>query len=184
MEQLEKWYIANVRKKNNDQKWHNLDKIGVDKSFMILTGECNINSMLRNNHMRYLWRFNHKESINTIIERINISILWEKPQGIVLNNFEELYNYVLNKINTPKVKYIGQLAIYDISIHLTLLWDNPKLMPKDYVYLHALPERAYRRLVKERIIKKLAFKNGKIRTQNISMNCCWKMIWLNRSKQP
>lgn len=39
MEQLEKWYIANVRKKNNDQKWHNLDKIGVDKSFMILTGE-------------------------------------------------------------------------------------------------------------------------------------------------
>ena len=38
------------------------------------------------------------------------------------------------------------------------------LLPKDYVYIHALPQRAYRRLVKEGMIKNLIVKNGKIKT--------------------
>ena len=168
MIQLEKWYIANIREKNDVPKWRDdFERIGIDKSFMILTGVSDLSSMPRNNHLRYLWRFNHKDAIDTVIERINKAQLWVKPIDIVLNNFEELYKYVVDKVNTPEIKFIGQLAIYDISIHLALLWNEQNLIPKDYVYLHALPERAYRRLVKEGIIKKLSFKNGNIKTTDL-----------------
>lgn len=91
MVQLEKWYIANIREKNDVPKWHDdFEKIGIDKSFMILTSVSDLSSMPRNNHLRYLWRFNHKDAINTVFERIIMAILWEKPEDIALNNFEEL----------------------------------------------------------------------------------------------
>ena len=44
------------------------------------------------------------------------------------------------------------------------MWGETDLLPKDYVYIHALPERAYRRFVKEGVIKNLIVKNGKIKT--------------------
>ena len=163
MKQIEKWYITNIRENNNVQRWSDIFlNAGENKPFVILTGESGQESMPLDNHLRYLSRFNHEEAINTIFERINKAKLWEKP-SIALNSFEDLYDYVYDKVNNPKVKYIGQLAIYDVCIHLIWLWGETDLLPKDYVYIHALPERAYRRLVKEGIIKNLIVKDGKIK---------------------
>jgi hypothetical protein len=164
MKQIEKWYITNIRDNNNAQRWLDIfHNAGENKPFVILTGVSNQESMSLDNHLRYLWRFNYEEAINTILERINKAKLWEKP-SISLSDFEDLYDYVYDKVNNPKVKYIGQLAIYDICIHLIWLWGEINLLPKDYVYIHALPRRVYHRLVKEGIIKKLIVKNGKIKT--------------------
>jgi hypothetical protein len=164
MKQIEKWYITNIRDNNNAQRWLDIfHNAGENKPFVILTGVSDQESMSLDNHLRYLWRFNYEEAINTILERINKAKLWEKP-SISLSDFEDLYDYVYDKVNNPKVKYIGQLAIYDICIHLIWLWGEINLLPKDYVYIHALPKRVYHRLVKEGIIKKLIVKNGKIKT--------------------
>lgn len=163
--QLEEWYITNIRKKDNKPLWiDSFSNNDANKSFILLTGEIDLKSMSLSNHLRYLWRFNYKITIDTILKRIDDAKLWEIPQNNILNNFEDIYNYVYKKINNPKVRYIGQLAIYDISLHLVWLWGMTHLMPKDYVYIHALPKRAHSRLVKEGIIKNLTVTNGMIKT--------------------
>ena len=127
IKQLEEWYITNIRKKNSKPFWiDNFQNKDVNKPFILFTGEIDLKSMPLNNHLRYLWRFNHEEAINTIFERINKAKLWDKP-SIALSSFEDLYDYVYDKVNNPKVKYIGQLAIYDICIHLIRLWGETDL---------------------------------------------------------
>ena len=174
IEQLEKLYITNIRgnvaqsDKDDVQEWIDaFQKDGAKKSFMILTRVSDVQMMARNHHLRYLWRFNRKNTIATILGRIENVKLWEKPTNVIFYSFEDLFNYCFEIVNNPKVKYIGQLAIYDLSIHLALLWRDCNLMPKEYVYIHALPKKSYNRLVREGIIKKFVIYNGKIKTVDI-----------------
>ena len=142
MKRIEKWYITNIRGKNDVKKWLSTFYSSDNKDLIILAGECSIKSMCRSNHVSYLWRFNYQETITTILNKINDTKLWVEPTGIPINSFEELYDYVYKTINTPKIKYIGQLVVYDICIRLVLFWGHLNLMPKEYVYIHALPKRA------------------------------------------
>ena len=65
MKQIEKWYITNIRENNNVQRWSDIFlNAGENKPFVILTGESGQESMPLDNHLRYLWRFNHEEAIN------------------------------------------------------------------------------------------------------------------------
>lgn len=105
MKQIEKWYITNIRDNNNAQRWLDIfHNAGENKPFVILTGVSDQESMSLDNHLRYLWRFNYEEAINTILERINKAKLWEKP-SISLSDFEDLYDYVYDnvKINIDNI---------------------------------------------------------------------------------
>lgn len=169
MKRIEKWYITNIRGKNDVKKWLSTFYSSDNKDLIILAGECSIKSMCRSNHVSYLWRFNYQETITTILNKINDTKLWVEPTGIPINSFEELYDYVYKTINTPKIKYIGQLVVYDICIRLVLFWGHLNLMPKEYVYIHALPKRAYYRLVKEGILKKIVFTQGRIKMTDFTL---------------
>lgn len=162
MKQLAKLYIARIRYRHYCQKWLAVFNTAKNKPFILLTGVKNLATMPRDNHMRYLWRFNYIVSIKTIFSRMNKCKLWVKPKAPVFKTFEDLYDYVNKKINNPKVKYIDQLAIYDISLHLVWLWGNLNLLPQQYVYIHALPKRAYQRLLKQGLMTPGIVKNGKI----------------------
>ena len=163
VKQLETWYINKYRDKWSLSDWRKkVNDKESDMPFILLTGEMNLESISIDNHVRYLWRFNRSETISTVLSRIDSAKLWIKPTDSVFNNFEDVFHYVCDKINTPKIPYVGQLAIYDISLHLVWLWNDEKLQPNSYVYLHALPQSAYSRLVKEGLINKLKLKKGRI----------------------
>ena len=48
--------------------------------------------------------------------------------------FEQLYSIVSNSIN--KIKGVGPLLCYDLTLRLGYLYEDP-LLPKDYVYIQA-----------------------------------------------
>lgn len=48
-------------------------------------------------------------------------------------SFEEIYHIVAN----AKIKHIGNLTIYDISLHIAYLLNPKALLPKAFVYLNA-----------------------------------------------
>lgn len=52
------------------------------------------------------------------------------------NVFEDLYSLIYETVNTPKIKYVGHVAMYDITLRFGCSFIQPAVMPKDYVYLH------------------------------------------------
>jgi len=103
--------------------------------------------------MYYLWRFRRNWVYrDELLQRIRSSNLWSASL-VGINNFEDLYSYVWNTLNNPKIPMISQLAIYDISVRLVYLQPNNLLMPKNIVYIHALPMKAFNLLVKKNIVK-------------------------------
>lgn len=139
----------------------------VDKALVLLWGDI---KLARDNHMWYLWRFpkNHP-SRDELLRRINSSSLWAMSfTGIA--NFEDLYDNVWKTINTPKITFVGQLVIYDISLHLACLEGTGRLMPKDIVYIHALPLRPYNVLISTEFLPSSSFKKNEMKIEYLRLS--------------
>lgn len=80
------------------------------------------------------------------------------PTGFV--DFEELYDFVEGKLG--HINGIGGLTIYDIAVRIG--WhQNPRVLPKDYVYIHAGTKVGAEKVLGIRIIGKripFSFFNG------------------------
>lgn len=73
-----------------------------------------------------------KETIRTRLQAVV-----DNHNGLSFDSFEELYSFIYNEINMPeKVKFVGHVAIYDISLRFGYVCTKPTVKPKDYVYLH------------------------------------------------
>ena len=103
--------------------------------------------------MYYLWRFRRNWAYrDELLRRIRSSNLWSTSL-VGINTFEDLYRFVWGTLNNPKIPMISQLVIYDISVRLVYLQPNNLLMPKDIVYIHALPMTAFNLLIKKYNVK-------------------------------
>ena len=99
--------------------------------------------LLIGNHQWYLPCF-HKSMTNSLLTSIEKSKPWNKSYSHC-NTFEDIYSDVESWL---KCKYINQLTIYDVALRIAVILNNPALMPKDYVYVHAIPLQEYKKLVK------------------------------------
>ncbi len=79
-----------------------------------------------------------------MIAEIKSRKLWTMPLQQYAT-FEDLYKSLEEWMNRP---YIRQLTIYDVAIRIVIANREYRLMPKDYVYLHAKPRAAYAQLLK------------------------------------
>lgn len=61
-------------------------------------------------------------------------ILSKQHSAVKFNNFEDLYDTVESIIKS--IRGIGDLAIYDISVRIGN-HQTPKILPSEYVYIHA-----------------------------------------------
>lgn len=140
---LAKWYKAYIASRNIKAEFLSNFSLATnddEKAVIMLAGELRLQ---RDNHMRYLWRFpKNRPSKDELLRRIKALKLWGTPISHI-HDFDALYLFVERKLNIPKIHQIRQLAIYDIALHLTYLNSgNPK--PKNYVYIHALPLKAFK----------------------------------------
>jgi hypothetical protein len=151
--ELAKWYFTYFKATNFILYRGNFMAIlstpSVDKAFVMLAGEMKLS---RDNHMRYLWRFPKNEPYRKkILKKIDDLKLW-KISFAGFKSFEDLYDYVWDSLNNPKIPQIGQLVIYDVALHLAYIEGTNRLMPKDLVYLHALPHNAYEILLSKGVL--------------------------------
>lgn len=150
-QELANWYIKYYAINNSNIAFLSTFALShMDKAYVLVVGES---SLKRDNHMFYLWRFKRNwDSRDELLRRIRNNTLWLSLPATI-NDFEGVFNYVWRTLNNPKIPQIAQLAIYDISIRLAYLHQNKNLLPKDVVYIHALPMRAFNLLIKKNIIK-------------------------------
>ena len=73
------------------------------------------------------WRVHHS-AMNNILEKLN----GQKERIASARDFEELYKI----IEENRVPDIGDLTIYDIAVRIGYL-QTPKVLPQDFVYIHA-----------------------------------------------
>lgn len=69
-----------------------------------------------------------KKALDDLLDKLEGEIIKIKA----VKDFDELYDVVDN----IRVKHIGYLTIYDISLRIGYM-QNPKILPQKYVYLHA-----------------------------------------------
>lgn len=120
-EQLNK-YIQEFHKRGMLQEF-----LGMEDSFelAVLCQYKNAKGVLvRCPHQK---RVRHR-AMNSILERLN----GQKERIANVRNFEELYKIV----EENRVPNIGDLTIYDIAVRIGYL-QTPKILPQDFVYLHA-----------------------------------------------
>ena len=79
-----------------------------------------------------------------MIDEIISRKLWAMPLQQYAT-FEDLYKSLEEWMKRP---YIQQLTIYDVTTRIVIASGEHRLMPKDYVYLHAKPRVAYAQLLK------------------------------------
>lgn len=115
-----------------------------EKAKMILIGNL---TWHRGCHQWYL-RI-HMNTYNTAIDIIKVNRLWDMPLKHC-SSFEDVYVKV-EKLLT--MKFIGQLTIYDVAIRIIVAQSETRLMPKDYVYVHAKPRAVYKDLQSKGYIK-------------------------------
>lgn len=135
-----------------------------NKPLVLLVGK---NKIEKNDHQFYLWRFKRNwVSRDEILNLIKTKRLWNAS---ITNQktFEELYIFVGKQLKFPQISQIGQLIIYDIAIHLAYI-NGGTPMPKDKVYIHALPLRAWYNLKKNGIIKDIPLIDGKAKYDSLS----------------
>lgn len=65
-------------------------------------------------------------------------------------NFEDIYSWIESRIQPLGAT---QLVIYDLSLWLSALDPSDNLLPRDYVYVHATPMTAYKRLYVKGFVK-------------------------------
>ena len=163
------WYITMIRPgKNLCSSPPKAPQNDDDWAWYLLAGVLYGDIISPSNHAKYLWRFKRTiYSRDIILNKIKVTKLWVQPAGRTFTDFEELYDYVWNTLNNPKVAFIGQLIIYDISVRLAALWDCC-LLPAKKVYVHALPMKAYNELVRKNLLKGLSLNQNIIDMPDIS----------------
>ena len=90
----------------------------------------------------------HKDVYDDTIADIINHRLWEIPLNM-FGSFEELYDSFYKWLLRP---YINQLTIYDVALRLVLARDETRLLPHDYVYIHAKPRGVYQYLYHTRMV--------------------------------
>ena len=90
----------------------------------------------------------HKDIYDGVIADIISHRLWEIPLD-AFNSFEELYDNIAQWLRRP---YINQLTIYDVALRLVIAREESRLMPLDYVYVHAKPRAVYRHLYQAKLV--------------------------------
>jgi len=90
----------------------------------------------------------HKDIYDGAIADIISHRLWEMPLDD-FNSFEDLYDNIAQWLRRP---YINQLTIYDVALRLVIAREERRLMPRDYVYVHAKPREVYRYLYQAKLV--------------------------------
>lgn len=152
LSQLSKWYLNRIAPsvKLMDMNYvSNFTKASTpaDKAELLLFEN---KPMPRGCHQWYL-KSARLASGNQAKLQIESKKLWNGVSTV--HDFEGLYNWVYNSLNT--IPYISQLTIYDIAIRIAVLKRNPILFPQKNVYIHALSYTAFRWLIKKRYIVNL-----------------------------
>ncbi len=157
-EKIAEWYLTNVATRDPQNLRDALKNPGANKVEIMLIGE---GKRKRDNHLGYLWRFPRTFPYRIeLLKRIANDELWNMSMSGFCC-FEDLYNELWNRY---KMKYINQLVIYDLALNIIYATGNVSLLPKEYVYVHALPLKGFGFLKKYSELKKTKkiLKNGKI----------------------
>lgn len=146
-QELANWYIKYYATNNSKSVFLGaFASSQIDKATVLVVGDT---SLKRDNHMFYLWRFKKNwSSRDVLLRRIRNNSLWTSLPATI-NDFEGVFSYVWSTLNNPQIPQIAQLAIYDISVRLAYLQQNKNLLPKNVVYIHALPMTAFNLLIKK-----------------------------------
>ena len=91
----------------------------------------------------------HMNIYNAAIKIIKDNRLWAMPLNHC-SSFEDVYATVYELLG---MKYINQLTIYDVAVRIINAQSEMRLMPKDYVYVHAKPRAVYKDLQSKGYIK-------------------------------
>ena len=105
-----------------------------------------VNGWCKRGHQWYLRL--HKDIYDGTIADIISHRLWEMPLD-AFNSYEELYDNIAQWLRRP---YINQLTIYDVALRLVIAREESRLMPLDYVYVHAKPRAVYRHLYQAKLV--------------------------------
>lgn len=114
-----------------------------EKAKMLL---IDVNGWCKGCHQWYLRL--HKDIYDGAIADIISHRLWEMPLDD-FNSFEDLYDNIAQWLRRP---YINQLTIYDVALRLVIAREESRLMPRDFVYVHAKPRLVYRRLYQAKLV--------------------------------
>lgn len=90
----------------------------------------------------------HIDVYNDTIKDIISNHLWNIPLNTICS-FEELYQEISKLLYKP---YITQLTIYDVALRLAIGRRELRLLPKEYVYIHAKPRITYGNLYKSHLV--------------------------------
>ena len=105
-----------------------------------------VNGWCKGGHQWYL-KF-HKDVYNETIADIISHHVWDMPLD-EFASFEDLYYSFYQWLRRP---YINQLTIYDVALRLVLAREEYRLMPRDFVYIHAKPRKVYDYLYKAKLV--------------------------------
>ena len=94
-------------------------------------------------HQWYLQCF-HKETCDKLLEELENDKPWNQPFNNC-SSFEDLFEIIRHQYER---QYVKQLVIYDISLHIAIIKDVTRFLPKDFVYIHAKPLANYKLLRK------------------------------------
>lgn len=162
---LVNWYLKYFTKCNCKLFLSAFNNPAYEKALVLLVGNSKLK---RDCHPYYLWRFRKNWPYrDKLLKRIRTSAIWNGP-FTHLTNFEDLYADVWNKLNNPRIPYISQLVIYDIARYLACIEGSGCLMPKDFVYIHALPLKALYVMKNNGFLSNLKITNGKISVSDLS----------------
>lgn len=114
-----------------------------EKAKVLLIG---VNGWCKGGHQWYLRL--HKDIYDGAIADIISHRLWEMPLE-AFSSFEELYDNIAQWLRRP---YINQLTIYDVTLRLVIAREDSRLMPRDFVYVHAKPRGVYRYLYQAKLV--------------------------------
>ncbi len=165
-QELANWYINYYAANNSSSVFLGaFVSSHIDKAYVLVVGDS---SLKRDNHMFYLWRFRRNwNSRDELLRRIRNNSLWISLPATI-NDFEGVYSYVWSTLNEPQIPQIAQLAIYDISVRLAYLHHSKNLLPKNVVYIHALPMRSFNLLIKKNIIKSVKRNMSQVPYSNLA----------------
>lgn len=114
-----------------------------EKAHILLVGD---KKWPRDTHQWYLKM--KMDVYHKMVEEIAEKKLWELPLE-PFSTFEDLYKSLEEWMNRP---YIRQLTIYDVATRIVIAQGEKRLMPKDYLYLHAKPRGVYNELLKSGLV--------------------------------
>lgn len=108
-------------------------------------------------HQWFLQCF-HKETCDKLLEELETDQPWKQSYDSY-SSFEDLFEIIRSRYER---KYVKQLVIYDISIHIAIIKGETKLLPKDWVYIHAKPLKNYKSLREQKKELPKLQKEGKL----------------------